>query len=67
MDSAEINVFLSHLAVSEHVSSSTQNQDLAALLFLYRQVFERDHGALGAVVRARCVVPSGCSVADKRV
>jgi integron integrase len=53
MGSAEINAFLSHLAVSEQVSASTQNQALAALLFLYRQVLETDPGDLGAVVRAR--------------
>jgi integron integrase len=53
MGSAEINAFLSHLAVSELVSASTQNQVLAALLFLYRQVLETDPGDLGSVVRAR--------------
>ena len=53
MGSVEINAFLSHLAVSEQVSASTQNQALAALLFLYRQVLETDPGDLGAVVRAR--------------
>ena len=53
MGSTEINAFLSHLAVSEHVSASTQNQALAALLFLYRQVLETDPGDLGSVIRAR--------------
>ena len=33
---AEVEVFLSHLAVQRQVSASTQNQDLSALLFLYR-------------------------------
>ena len=32
----EINAFLTHLAVTEHVSASTQTQALSALLFLYR-------------------------------
>jgi site-specific recombinase XerD len=36
MGDAEINAFLSHLATAERVSASTQNQALAALLFLYR-------------------------------
>lgn len=49
----EINVFLSDLAVSENVSSSTQNQALAALLFLYRHVLEFPVGTLGAVIRAK--------------
>ena len=35
---AEIEAFLSHLAVEGQVSASTQNQALAALLFLYREV-----------------------------
>ncbi len=49
----EINKFLSHLAVSEKVSASTQNQALAAILFLYRQIFAYDVGDLGDVIRAR--------------
>jgi len=40
MDSAEVNAFPSHLAVSWQVSASTQNQALAALLFLYRERLE---------------------------
>ena len=52
MGSAEVNGFLSHLAVEEHVSASTQNQALAALLFLYRDLLERDI-ELEGVVRAR--------------
>lgn len=36
MGEREINAFLTHLALKEKVSSSTQNQALAALLFLYR-------------------------------
>jgi hypothetical protein len=38
MAEAEINGFLTHLAVKEKVSASTQNQALSALLFLYRHV-----------------------------
>ncbi len=34
----EIEAFLTHLAVQEHVAASTQNQALSALLFLYRAV-----------------------------
>jgi len=50
---AEINAFLTHLATDAHVSSSTQNQALSALLFLYRHVLGRPVGDLGDVVRAR--------------
>ncbi|MDA3936663.1 MAG: integron integrase [Actinomycetota bacterium] len=53
MGEAEINEFLTHLAVEEKVSSSTQNQALAALLFLYRYVLNRPLGDLGDVIRAR--------------
>ncbi|WP_204138786.1 integron integrase [Halomicronema sp. CCY15110] len=36
----EIEAFLTHLAVQEHVAASTQNQALSALLFLYRHVLQ---------------------------
>ena len=48
-----ITTYLTHLAVRERVSASTQNQALNALLFLYRQVLGRELGALGDTVRAR--------------
>ncbi len=53
MAEAEINGFLTHLAVKEKVSASTQNQALSALLFLYRHVLGREIGDLGEVIRAR--------------
>jgi integron integrase len=53
MAEPEINSFLTHLAVKEKVSSSTQNQALAALLFLYRHVLDRQIGDLGKIIRAR--------------
>ncbi len=40
MGVAEVRAFLTHLAVAGHVSASTQNQCLAALMFLYRDVLE---------------------------
>jgi integron integrase len=52
MGSTEVNAFLSHLAVNEQVSASTQNQALAALLFLYRNLLEQEL-ELDGVVRAR--------------
>ena len=52
MGSAEVNAFLSHLAVEEQVSASTQNQALAALLFLYRDLLGQEL-ELDGVVRAR--------------
>ena len=53
MGEAEINAFLSHLATGERVSATTQNQALAALLFLYRTVLGGDVGNLEGVIRAR--------------
>ncbi|MEW6229029.1 MAG: integron integrase [Bacillota bacterium] len=53
MAEPEINAFLTHLAVKEHVSASTQNQALCALLFLYRHVLGKEIGELGEVIRAR--------------
>ena len=53
MAEPEINTFLTHLAVKEYVSASTQNQALSALLFLYRYVLDRQIGDLGEVIRAR--------------
>jgi integron integrase len=53
MAEPEINAFLTHLAVKERVSASTQNQALSALLFLYRHVLNRKIGDLGEVIRAR--------------
>ena len=41
MGEAEISAFLTHLAVKEKVSASTQNQALSALLFLYRDVLRQ--------------------------
>jgi integron integrase len=38
MGGEEVRQFLTHLAVTENVAASTQNQALAALLFLYREV-----------------------------
>src|SRR6266446_8905384 len=52
MGAAEVEQFLTHLAVTEHVSASTQNQALNALVFLYKQVLEIDLGRFDAV-RAR--------------
>jgi integron integrase len=53
MGPAEITAFLTALAVERRVSASTQNQAMAALLFLYRDVLGREPGWLDGVVRAR--------------
>jgi len=50
----EVERFLSHLATEGRVSASTQNQALAALLFLYREVLGKELPWLDGVVRAKC-------------
>jgi integron integrase len=53
MGSAEVEAFLTHLAVDGRVSSSTQNQALQGVLFLYRQVLGIELPWLENVTRAR--------------
>jgi integron integrase len=53
MGEAEVRAFLSHLANERDVAASTQNQALAALLFLYRAVIERPLPEVAEVARAR--------------
>ncbi len=42
MGALEVEAFLTYLATQRHVSSSTQNQALSAILFLYREVLVVD-------------------------
>jgi integron integrase len=49
----EVERFLTHLAVHGNVAASTQNQALAALLFLYRQVLGIDLPWMADVQRAK--------------
>jgi hypothetical protein len=44
MGKAEVEQFLTALAVERHVSAATQNQALHALLFLYRDVLTQELG-----------------------
>ncbi|WP_288056911.1 phage integrase N-terminal SAM-like domain-containing protein [Methylobacter sp.] len=53
MGMAEVEAFLTHLAVEGKVSASTQNQALSALLFLYKVVLLIDLPGLNQVVRAK--------------
>src|SRR5437879_13208355 len=53
LGAAEATRFLTALAVDAKVSSSTQNQALAALLFLYREVVRVELPWLDDLVRAR--------------
>ena len=51
MGEAEVEAFLSHLAVARDVAASTQNQALNALVFLYEQVLQRPLGVLSEFAR----------------
>ena len=53
MGGPEVEAFLSHLATEARVAPSTQNQALAALLFLYREVLVKDLPWMDAMVRAK--------------
>lgn len=53
MAEPEIGAFLSSLATDAKVSASTQNQALAALLFLYQEVLGRELSWLGGLVHAK--------------
>ncbi|MDX8394537.1 MAG: integron integrase [Mariprofundales bacterium] len=48
----DVKKFIIHLTVEKHVSASTQNQALNALLFLFRHVLQKDF-QLEGVVRAK--------------
>ena len=52
MGALNVQKFLSYLAVEQHVSASTQNQALNALVFLYKHVLKKELGSIDAV-RAR--------------
>ena len=53
LGSGDVTRFLSSLAVDAHVSASTQNQALSALVFLYRDALDMPVGWLSALVRAK--------------
>lgn len=53
MGATEVESFLSSLATDRHVAASTQNQALAAILFLYKEVLDRDLPWLDGITRAK--------------
>jgi len=59
MGAAEVEQFLTHLALDQQVSGATQNQAFSALLFLYREVLNKDLGEIRSVraQRTRYVQP----------
>ena len=53
MGATEVTAFLNHLATERHVASSTQNQALSAILFLYREVLGHSLPWLDGLDRAK--------------
>ena len=53
LGSADVMVFLTHLAMAGHVSAGTQNQAFAAIVFLYRDVLGRKLEGLKETPRAK--------------
>ena len=53
MGADEIRSFVSHLAVQDRVTASTQNQALCALVFLYGRVIGKEVGVLEGIDRAK--------------
>ena len=53
MGGPEVSAFLTHLASDRNVAAATQNQALAALLFLYKQVLEIELPWLDQIVRSK--------------
>jgi hypothetical protein len=60
LGAAEVEAFLTYLAVQRKVSASTQNQALHPLLFLYRQVRLEDLPGRVGLTRGQALVVSGC-------
>jgi integron integrase len=53
MEAADVEAFLTHLAVAGKVSASTQNQAKSALLFLYREVLDIQLAWLENITQAK--------------
>jgi integron integrase len=53
LDMDDIKGFLSHLAMNKQVAVSSQNQAFNALLFLFKNVLQKEFGKVEGVVRAK--------------
>lgn len=51
LGAAEVQAYLSHLAVHQDVAAATQRQALNAIIFLYREVLGMDLGLIGEIER----------------
>lgn len=52
MGETEIRAFLANLAVEQNVAASTQNQAMAAIIFLYQEVLQKELPRLDNIERA---------------
>jgi len=46
----DVNLFLTHLAIQKNVAASTQNQALCAIVFLYKNVLQKELGTFGDII-----------------
>lgn len=53
MGAPEVEQFLTYLAVNGRVASSTQNQALSAIIFMYKEVLKIELSWLNDVTRAK--------------
>jgi hypothetical protein len=58
MGAGEVRAFLTHLALEEHISASTQNQVLRTLLFLYHNVLKLELGPVDSVHASHACLPA---------
>ena len=52
MGANEIRAYINNLATNHHVSSSTQNQALQGILFLYKNILKKDVGWINEIKRS---------------
>ena len=67
MGESEISKYISYLAVKRNVAASTQNQALNSIVFLYKQVLNRDLGDFGNMQRAKRMVLAVCFPINKDI
>ncbi len=53
MGAEEIKAFINNLATNNHVSSSTQNQALQSILYLYKNIIKKDIEFIDTINRAK--------------
>lgn len=53
LDMNDVKGFLSHLAINKQVAASSQNQAFNALLFLFKNVLQKEFGKVEGVLRAK--------------